>query len=134
VAFAVAPASESITLTSLVPAARTGSGVTPALYTDAQARRGEAIFQKSCATCHSQGFGPPLRGGAFWSSWDGKTARSLYSTIISSMPPDEPGSLDEKSVIDTVAYLFKINRLPVGDKEITAAADLNDVELKRPRP
>jgi glucose dehydrogenase len=134
VAFAVATASETITLTSYAPAAPTGNGATPAIYSDVQASRGEATFQKSCATCHSQtGWGPPLRGSAFWSSWDGKPARSLYSTIISSMPPDEPGSLTEKTVVDTVAYIFRMNRLPAGDKEITSAADLNGVDLRRPQ-
>jgi hypothetical protein len=84
--------------------------------------------------CHSQtGFGPPLRGGAFWSSWDGKPARALYSTIISSMPPDDPGSLNEKNVIDTVAYIFRMNGLPASDKEIKTAADLNGIDLKRPQ-
>jgi mono/diheme cytochrome c family protein len=133
VAFAVAPASETVTLTSYTSASSTGSGVTPAIYTDSQAARGEAIFQKNCATCHSdRGFGPPLRGGAFWSSWQGKPARSLYSTIISLMPPDDPGTLSEKTVVDTLAYIFKMNRLPAGDKEIGSAADLNNVELRRP--
>ena len=135
VAFAVAPGSESISLTSLTPAPRVGNGVTPAIYTDAQARRGEAIFQKSCATCHSQGgWGPPLRGNAFWSSWDGKPVRSLYSTIISLMPPDEPGSLTERTVVDTVVYILKMNRLPAGDKEVKTAGDLNGIELRRPEP
>ena len=103
-------------------------------YTDAQARRGEGLFQKRCASCHLQnGWGPPLRGNAFWTSWDRKSARSLYSTIISSMPPDDPGSLTEKNVIDTVAYIFRINRLSPGTKEIKTAADLNDVQLARPK-
>jgi len=133
VAFAVTPTSETITLTSYAIAARAGSGTTPAIYTDAQAKRGESIFQKSCVTCHSQGgFGPPLRGGAFWSSWDGKPARSLYSTIISSMPPDDPGSLNEKNVVDTVAYIFRMNGILAGDKEIKTATDLNGIDLKRP--
>ena len=130
VAFALA--SDGITLTSMLPGR--GAGVTPATYTDAQAKRGEAVFQQRCAACHLQnGWGPPLRGNAFWTSWDGKSARSLYSTIISSMPPDDPGSLTEKNVVDTVAYIFRINRLPAGTKEIKAAADLNDVQLARPK-
>jgi len=135
VAFAVASRSESITLTGLAPAARVANAVTPAIYTDAQAKRGETVFQKNCAKCHSQrGFGPPLRGDAFWSSWDGKPARSLYSTIISSMPPDDPGSMTEKNVVDTVAYILRVNLLRAGNKEIKQAADLNGIELMRPKP
>ena len=49
------------------------------------------------------------------------------------MPPDEPGSLNEKNVVDTVAYIFRMNRLPAGDKEIKTAADLNGIDLKRPK-
>jgi len=49
------------------------------------------------------------------------------------MPPDDPGSLTEKNVVDTVAYIFRINRLPAGTKEIKAAADLNDVQLAQPK-
>jgi mono/diheme cytochrome c family protein len=135
VAFAPAPSSEGITLTSLEPSARGADAVTPLSYTDAQAKRGEALFLKSCATCHTQGgWGPPLRGDAFWSSWDGKPARSLYSTIISSMPPDDPGSMTEKNAVDTVAYIFRMNRLRAGNKEIRQAADLNGMQLTRPKP
>src|SRR5207249_3505981 len=55
VAFALA--SEGITLTSVTPGR--GAGFTPATYTDAQARRGEGLFQKRCASCHLQnGWGP----------------------------------------------------------------------------
>jgi hypothetical protein len=36
-------------------------------------------------------------------------------------------------VIDTIAYIFQMNRLPAGDRELTRAADLNGVELTRPK-
>jgi quinoprotein glucose dehydrogenase len=133
VAFAVASPADGITLTSATSVPRGGGSGTPAIYTDAQARRGGALFQKNCARCHMQsGWGPPLRGDAFWSSWEGKPARSLYSTIISSMPPDDPGSMTEKNVVDTVAYILRMNQLPAGAKEINRAADLDSLDLIRP--
>ena len=50
------------------------------------------------------------------------------------MPPDEPGSLTERTVVDTVVYILKMNRLPAGDKEVKTAGDLNGIELRRPEP
>ena len=50
------------------------------------------------------------------------------------MPPDDPGSMTEKNVVDTVAYILRVNLLRAGNKEIKQAADLNGIELMRPKP
>ena len=107
-------------------------------YSDEQAKHGEAIYRAKCAACHgpNQEGGdeaPPLRDDAFWSEWDQQTARSLYSRVISTMPPDGPGTLAEKDVIDIVACLLKANGLPPGDKEIQSANELNSIKLVRPK-
>jgi hypothetical protein len=47
------------------------------------------------------------------------------------MPPNDSGSLSEKSVLDLVAYIFELNSLPPGTKEIEHAGDLNNVTLAR---
>jgi hypothetical protein len=78
-------------------------------------------------------WGPSLQGDIFWSSWNQKTARSLYSTIISAMPPDQPGSISKKTVLDITAYLFQVNGLPAGDKEIAGPNELNGVRVVRPK-
>jgi len=133
VALAVAPESESITLNSPVPALGESAGVTPAIYTQAQAAHGETMFREKCAACHGMGtFGPALGGDSFWKSWDRKTARSLYSKIIGGMPPDDPGSLPEKDVIDIVGYLLHENGLPAGDKGIDKPDALNSITLHKP--
>jgi glucose dehydrogenase/cytochrome c5 len=134
VALANVPASESITLTSRAPVEQKENGTMPATYTAAQAKRGEAAFHEKCAECHEgNGFGPPLQGDPFRAAWSGKGARSLYSAIISTMPPSDPGSLSEKSVLDIVAYIFQLNNLPSGAKEIERANELNNVTLARSR-
>jgi mono/diheme cytochrome c family protein len=133
VALAVAPESESITLNNPVPALGESAGLTPAIYTQAQAAHGETMFRDKCAACHGMGtFGPTLRGDSFWKSWDRKTARSLYSKIIGGMPPDDPGSIPEKDVIDIVGYLLRENGLPAGDKGIDKPDALNSVTLHKP--
>jgi len=136
VALAVAPPSEGINLTtSATPVPRDNqAAATPAFYSEAQAKRGETIVHEKCGACHQAGgFGPPLQGDTFWSNWGGKVARPLYSTIISSMPPNDPGSLSEKSALDVVAYILQLNGLASGSKEIQSANELNRVTLTQPK-
>jgi mono/diheme cytochrome c family protein len=134
VALAIAPPADSISLTKATPVQRDDQAATPAIYTELQAKRGEAIVHEKCGACHEPGgFGPPLQGNTFWSTWGGKAARPLYSAIISSMPPSDPGSLSEKSTLDVVAYLLQLNHLPSGPKEIENANELNGVTLTQPK-
>ncbi len=62
VAFAVASASESITLTAAAPAPRGGSGATLAIYTDAQAKRGEAVFRRNRDLSRAEQLWPAAAG------------------------------------------------------------------------
>ncbi len=134
VALAIAPASEGINLTSSAPAPGDDNIVTPAIYSEAQAKRGETAFQEKCAACHGENaWGPSLRGDSFWSAWNHKTARSLYTVIIGTMPQGNAGSLAEKNVLDFVAYILQLNGLPAGAKEIESANELNTVKLARPK-
>jgi len=77
--------------------------------------------------------GPPLTGEAFWKEWDGKSARALYSRIISTMPADDPGSIAEKDVINIVSFLLQSNNLPGGDRNLQSPNELNSITLERPR-
>jgi quinoprotein glucose dehydrogenase len=134
VALAVAPASEGIDVTRTAPPALSANAATRAFYSEVQAKRGATVFAEKCATCHGENtWGPSLEGNSFWSSWDQKAARSLYSTIIGAMPPDQPGSLSERTVLDIVSYLFQVNGFPAGDKGIDSAIALNSVKVARPR-
>jgi mono/diheme cytochrome c family protein len=134
IALAVAPASENISLTSAKLNEGPETSPTPAIYTALQAKRGELVYREKCAGCHDgNGWGPALHGDSFWSAWHRKTARSLYSTIISAMPPMEPGTLSEKSVLDVVAYILQTNNLQAGTKETGSADELNSVTLVRPK-
>jgi glucose dehydrogenase/cytochrome c5 len=108
-----------------------------AIFTEAQATHGQSLYRSNCAACHGGDLpgehAPSLRGNRFWSQWEHETVRSLYSRIISTMPPDDPGSLAEKDVIDLVAYLLQSNGVPAGSKAIANANELNSVRLQRPK-
>jgi glucose dehydrogenase len=107
------------------------------IYTEAQAQHGNTLYRSKCSGCHggdlSGEHAPPLKGDSFWAEWDQETARSLYSRIISTMPPDDAGSLAEKDVLDVMAYLLQSNGLPAGNKAVENAGDLNNVRLQRPK-
>jgi glucose dehydrogenase/cytochrome c5 len=135
VALAVASPSESVQLTGYNIAAKGGNIATPALYTETQAKRAEPMFKEKCAACHGgeSNWGPTLIGDAFWSEWDRKQARALYSTIISTMPESSPGTLSEKDALALVAYLLHANGLPAGSKETENPDELNSITLARPK-
>jgi quinoprotein glucose dehydrogenase len=138
-ALAVEPSSEGIQVTRAAPstlgkAAPDNAAMTPATYSRSEAERGEKVFDEKCSRCHGVNtWGPSLQSDAFWETWNQKSARSLYSTIIGAMPPDQPGSLSERTVLDIVSYLFQVNGLPAGDQGIESAGALNSVKVARPK-
>jgi quinoprotein glucose dehydrogenase len=109
----------------------------PGIYSTAQAMRGQSVYGAKCSACHGVDLSggdhaPPLKGARFWREWDQETVRTLYSRIISTMPPSDPGSLESKDVIDIVTYLLQSNGLPAGEKSIEDPNQLNVIRLKGP--
>jgi mono/diheme cytochrome c family protein len=102
------------------------------VYSDAQATRGKAIYDDQCSNCHEGGaMGPSLQGDEFLASWENKSLRSLYDRVLNTMPSDAPGTLQERQVLDLMAYLLRANRFPAGENAIAAADDLNEVKITR---
>ena len=110
--------------------AAAGEGNTDGLYSDAQAARGESVYQQYCAVCHGPSLqgnpAAPLTGAAFRARWeDGKhTLDDLFFIVRSLMPNNAPGSLSKAQYADVVAYILKVNGYLAGDAELipTAAA------------
>jgi hypothetical protein len=71
-----------------------------------------------------------LRGDLFREHWDGKTARNVYSRIISTMPFDDPGSLSEPEALWIAVYVLTVNGVHLGPRSIESAAALNDIKLE----
>lgn len=107
------------------------------VYSDAQAQRGESVYQQYCAACHGASLqgnpAAPLTGPAFRARWeDGKhTLDDLFFIVRSLMPNNAPGSLSKAQYADVVAYILKINGYPAGDAElIPTAAAMKKVTLQ----
>ncbi len=109
------------------------------VFDQEQTKHGQAVFRQKCGACHGDDLSggtesPALSGDAFWASWNKKTARNLYSRIISTMPPDGPGTLAEKDAIDIVAFIVHTTmELPFGSAKIQTANELNQISLERPK-
>lgn len=107
------------------------------VYSDAQAKRGEAVYGKNCATCH----GPNLEGDAqapalaakdFASEWNGQPLSDLFERIRTTMPGDAPGTLKPAEVADVLAFLLKKGGQPAGAVQLPDdAAALKQVTYKK---
>src|SRR4029077_15059909 len=74
----------------------------------------------SCKSCHS----PESHTGATFAKWwRGKQLSDLFSFVSGRMPKNDPGSLDPSDVADVIAYLLKLNAMPVGKDELYPDAD-----------
>ena len=90
------------------------------VYTEEQARRGEALNEKVCADCHMQDFFT----GTFLKSWSGATVGALYELISTSMPEDRPGALKRQQYADILAYIFELNGIPPGNEILGAKTEI----------
>ena len=84
------------------------------VYTVEQARRGHAVMTKVCADCHIQNWFT----GTFLASWAGARVSYLYEVISTTMPEDRPGALTSQEYVDIIAYIFELNGLPAGRREL----------------
>jgi mono/diheme cytochrome c family protein len=102
-------------------AASSGRSVWDGVYTLEQAKRG-ALKSGLCTQCHGDGFvggpAPQLAGSEFTTRWDGKTVGDLFELIRLTMPDDDPGALPREQYADLIAYIFAVNKYPVGKTEI----------------
>jgi mono/diheme cytochrome c family protein len=104
-----------------VPAA--GSGIWSGVYSEAQAKRGEATANQRCSACHGSDLmggeaGPALVGLEFLGNWNQQSLGDLFDRIHSTMPGDAPGSLSLQDTADIIARVLQLNKFPVGQKEL----------------
>jgi mono/diheme cytochrome c family protein len=109
------------------------------VYTQAQAARGEAVYTKSCVSCHQadlagDGMAPSLAGKDFNNDWVDQTMSDLFERTRISMPGDKPGSLQPNEVADVLAFLLSKATFPAGQAELPAdAAALKGIKFVAPK-
>src|SRR5262249_23123961 len=91
-------------------------------YTEQQAMRGQALYEKRCATCHGTNLagrtGPPLTGDDFLSNWDTHPLLDLANKILKTMPRDDTPALTAQESADLLAYSLQGGKFPSGRTEL----------------
>jgi mono/diheme cytochrome c family protein len=114
-AFALAVSASFVALKAQAPAKTVWSGV----FSADQATQGKALFDSKCAICHGADLNggemsPPLAGGAFVANWSGQTLGDLFTRIHTTMPANDPGSMNNAETALVLAYILSFNQFPAG--------------------
>ena len=117
-----------------------GASVWSGVYTEEQAKRGEAISNKLCTSCHGPELsggeaGPTLVGLEFLGNWNNLTVADFFDRVHATMPADAPGTLTPQQTSDVTAYVFKLNKYPAGKTELpTDLAALKGIKIEGAQP
>lgn len=91
---------------------------------------GEQWFRSVCLECHA------VRGlddDDFRLKWGGRNAYDLFERIRSTMPQSNPGTLSQATYLAIVAYLMKLNGMPVGARRVSSdSTALTSIRLTFP--
>ena len=117
--------------------AQPGRTIWGGVYTEAQAKRGEAVYFNTCVRCH----GPELMGGSdgagsligptFNGNWNGVPLGQMVDRIRATMPQDKPNTLTRQQTTDVLTYILSVNKVPAGKTELPRQVDLlNTITFK----
>jgi cytochrome c2 len=95
------------------------------VYSDAQAARGQQLYEKQCVSCHGASLegivGPPLAGDRFLAAWSARSLEDLVSKIERTMPPERSGSVSRVQAIELTAFFLRVGKNAPGQSELAAA-------------
>src|SRR5918995_4652782 len=110
------------------------------VYSAAQAQAGQAAYARQCAGCHSADFrgsgdAPAVAGPDFTAKWGPRAVNELFTYLVQTMPPTNPGALGEEGTLEVTAYLLQINGAPAGQQPLTATVStpMNALLTGQPR-
>jgi mono/diheme cytochrome c family protein len=102
-----------------------------AVYSPAQAERGERLFGSICMNCHE--IAEFTAAGAYFEDVEGQPLWETFEYISAEMPEDDPGSLRAEEYADVLAYLFSVYGLPSGATDLPVDQDaLEAIKIVRP--
>jgi mono/diheme cytochrome c family protein len=117
-------------------AAGAAASVSSGVYTEEQAKRGEAVSNKLCTSCHGPELsggeaGPTLVGLEFLGNWNNLTVADFFDRVHATMPADAPGTMTPQQTSDVTAYVFKLNKFPAGKTDLpTDLASLKGIKIE----
>jgi mono/diheme cytochrome c family protein len=98
------------------------------VYTADQAAAGKTVFQGKCVSCHGAdlaggGEAPALAGTGFIGEWAGQSVGDLATRLHTTMPANDPGSLNYADTAAIVAYILSVNQFPAGTTALPTDLD-----------
>ena len=114
---------------AILLSAQTTRSVWDGVYSSDQAKRGQELYGKQCASCHGDDLSggesaPPLTGAAFLANWTGLTVGDLFERTRVSMPQNDPGKLSRQQNADIIAFMLSMNRFPAGKSDLEKDTDV----------
>ena len=94
------------------------------VFSAEQVARGKASYIQRCGMCHGENLddgdfgGAPLRGSWFRDHWGAGSVASLFSYVKTTMPPDNPGGLNDTTYTDILTYILQRNGYAAGPDEM----------------
>jgi hypothetical protein len=104
----------------MVSGAEQDKSVNDGVYTTAQAVRGQTAFQTRCTNCHDTA---RFTGEGFVAVWSGQPLSAIYEVMSTTMPEDNPGSLQPQQYADILSYFLRLNKFPEGQEELKGAVE-----------
>jgi mono/diheme cytochrome c family protein len=115
------------------------------VFTEAQARRGQAVYPGACGVCHGRRLNgapedpdmrstPPLARARFLRVWEGRSLATLFEYTRATMPEDNPSSLTEQEYVDVIAYMLTVGGMPAGEDELQPDPQSLARVVVRPQP
>jgi mono/diheme cytochrome c family protein len=101
------------------------------VYSEAQAARGKTEYTTHCASCHRDdlgGYNDILKGARFMEKNRESTLHLFFDKTKKTMPRGAAGSLTDKTYLDIVTYVLKVNEFPAGAQELRVE-DLPNVRV-----
>lgn len=136
---------KKLVLAALLASVATGQdaplrSVWDGVYSEAQSQRGQSSYNQYCMACHGASLtggeqAPPLSGGEFLANWNGLTVGDLFDRIRTSMPLNNPRSLNRETNAAILSYILSFNRFPTGQAELPSRSEvLKLIRLEAERP
>ncbi len=110
------------------------------VYSQDQAKRGQAVYNTNCSSCHGDTLmggesAPALAGGEFLSNWNGLTLGELFERVRSTMPQNKPGSLSRENNALILAYMLSVNNFPAGKTDLPQQTEvLKEIRIDAQKP